>query len=103
MMLFVRLLSQIEEIIHSYNLEIFDATSLTFAAIQNDIIMNWQQYFSRGKQKQQHQGVDAKKLSNYHDLVKWLSHYLYFFYFILFYFLIWTYYTKKKYGKVLYD
>ena len=73
-----------EEIAHSYNLKIFDATSLTFTAIQNDIIMNWQQYSSGGKQKQQYWGVDAKKLSNYHDLAKQLSYYLYFFYFILF-------------------
>jgi len=51
MMLLVRLLPQMEEIAHSYNLKIFDATLLTFTAIQNDIIMNWQQYSSGGKQK----------------------------------------------------
>jgi len=42
MMLLVRLLSQVEEIAHSYNSKITDATSLTFAAICNDIIINWQ-------------------------------------------------------------
>ena len=38
-----------------------------------------------------------------HDLAKQLSHYLYFFSFLLFYFLIWTYYTRKEYGKVSHD
>ena len=32
-----------------------------------------------------------------HNLVKWLSHYFILF---LFYFLIWTYYTRKKCGKI---
>jgi len=35
-----------------------------------------------------------------HDLAKQLSHYLYFFYFLLFYFLLpWTYYTGRSAGK----
>lgn len=49
MMLLVRLSPQIEEIAWSYNSKITDATSLTFAAVHNDIIMNWQQYSSKGK------------------------------------------------------
>jgi len=53
-----------EEIVCSYNSKTTDVTLLTFAAIWNDIIMNWQQCSSKGKQRQQHQGINAKKLLN---------------------------------------
>jgi len=35
-----KLLSQIENIVHSYNLKISDTTLLTFATIKNNIIIN---------------------------------------------------------------
>jgi len=52
------------EIACNYNQRASDATSLTFATICNDAIMNWQQRSSKGKQQQSQQGIDAKKLSN---------------------------------------
>jgi len=38
-------------------------TTLTFATIHNDVIMNWQQCSSKEKQRNP-QGLDTKKLSN---------------------------------------
>jgi len=38
-----------------------------------------------------------KKSQEYHDLAKWLSHYLYFFSFL--FLLSWTYYTEGSAGK----
>jgi len=64
MTLLAKLPPQMEEIARNYDSRFIDATSLTFAAVRNDIIMNWQQRSSRGKQAQPHRGTDAKKLSN---------------------------------------
>ena len=63
MTLLAKLPVQMEEITRNYNQKTSDATSLIFAIICNDAIMNWQQCSSKGKQRQQ-QGNDARKLSN---------------------------------------
>jgi len=52
-----------EEIACSYNQKIISVMTLTFVTICNNTIMNWQQNFSKGRQKNP-QGLEVKKLSN---------------------------------------
>jgi len=49
--LLAKLWLQIEEIAQSYNQKSFNALSLSFTAICNDVILNWQQHSSKGKQR----------------------------------------------------
>jgi len=63
MTLLAKLPPQMEEIACNYNQKTIDAMTLTFATIHNNAIINWQQYSSKGKQRNP-QGPDAKKLSN---------------------------------------
>jgi len=51
MTLLAKLPLQIEEIAWSYNQKSSDTLSLFFAAIRNDVILNWQQRSSKGKQR----------------------------------------------------
>jgi len=44
-----------EEIARNYNQKTTNATSLIFATIYNDAIMNWQQRLSKEKQNRQQQ------------------------------------------------
>jgi len=51
MTLLAKLLLQMKEITQSYNQKSSDALSLSFAAIHNDVILNWQQHLSKEKQR----------------------------------------------------
>jgi len=64
MTLFAKLLLQMEEIAWSYNQKSLDTLSLSFAAICNDIILNWQQHLFKGKQRTPQQSFKVKNLSN---------------------------------------
>ena len=50
-MLFSKLPAQMEEITRNYNHKTADATSLTFLAIRDDVIMSWQQRSSKKKKQ----------------------------------------------------
>jgi len=64
MTLLAKLPPQMEEIARSYNQKSSDTLSLFFAAIRNDVILNWQQRSSKGKQRTPQQSFKVKKLSN---------------------------------------
>ena len=64
MTLLAKLLPQMEKIAQSYNQKSLDALSLSFAAIHNDVILNWQQRSSKGKQRTPQQSFKVKKLLN---------------------------------------
>jgi len=53
-----------EEIAQSYNQKLLDALSFSFAAICNDVILNWQQRLSKRKQRTPQQSFEVKKLLN---------------------------------------
>jgi len=64
MTLLTKLPLQMEEIVQSYNQKSSDALSLFFVAICNNVILNWQQCWSKGKQRTLQQNFEMKKLSN---------------------------------------
>jgi len=64
MTLLAKLLLQMKKIVQSYNQKLLDALFLSFAAIHNDVILNWQQCSSKRKQRTPQQSFKVKKLLN---------------------------------------
>jgi len=73
MTLLAKLPLRIEEIAWSYNQKSLDIHTLSFAAIHNDVILNWQQHSSKAKQRTPQQSFKVKNYQMFSTRARTLS------------------------------